>query len=460
MPIGVMTGSRFPVEQALPSAPVALHQFGLACVGSRPGSRAGNSSFGLVANGLPPIADRCSAQRPPSRSQDDGRYQASEATGRRTATSSVPCLAMAELDASQKASSSSRRLKVKLLGVRGLRSETVEPFCSCEILGKLHTKVYPLWNRSSEISHIVDGDTLVVTLWSQDSSKEELLGRASLETAQLSVGFAGELPLSMAGRGGKAYLRLFVEVGPQKDAEVCGKRAANGCAGGMGRRGCSAPALSASGGPSHRQRGAPSGRCGSRGAAVSWLNGGRLPHGPSGFRRPSSSSRPSSVCTDGLRPSCAEADGCRKRGVAAPGAGERGCSLPQTRPTREANRPPSSEGRAMCIDSQTEIPEDLFDQMMKRASEVRSRGQHVLLRRPRSQGKSKLVHQSLAPKLSRGTHGGEGPAKTMLPIAGFSRTAPTLGRPVSHTGTSCGRRPLFPLGALPEVQDELRVINL
>jgi len=463
-----MTGSRLLADNALPSAPLVPNHAGFTGIGCRPGSRAGSSLFGLVAAGLPPIAaDAAVAGRPISRPQAEERRPGSQAAGRRHAPVGTTCFDSERC--TQLADPLGRRLKVKLLGVRGIRSSSAaEPFCACEIEGKPNTKVYIFGNRAAELGGFSDGDALKFTLRCQDASREHVLGQVSLDSAEVVGGFEGELQLTQSGRGGSAFLKVSIETAHAKEDDVGVRMAADVRAvGGIHRKGlsasASAPALSGAAGFSDRRSGqpwAPPIRSGSRGSGMPRLSQDRRCNPFVTSWRPSAS-QSSSLFADGRVPSRGEADGCRLRGAVPCGAEGKGSALPHAATTKISGRPSSVGGKMLDIDSETQIPEDLFHQMLDRATEVRSRGQHVLLRRPRSQGApQQLVHQALAPKLARcKLPGGQrGTSKPMLPIA-FTRAAPASGRPRPRVGTACSRRPPSSLGPLPE-QGDVRVINL
>uniref|UniRef100_A0A7S1WFH7 Uncharacterized protein n=1 Tax=Alexandrium catenella TaxID=2925 RepID=A0A7S1WFH7_ALECA len=65
---------------------------------------------------------------------------------------------------------------------------------------------------------------------------------------------------------------------------------------------------------------------------------------------------------------------------------------------RCTSRPPSrrkSEEPTCHIDSDTEVPESIFDAMLLAAKEVKNGGQHVLLQKSRPQERDRLVHLDL-----------------------------------------------------------------
>merc|ERR1712046_177620 len=62
-------------------------------------------------------------------------------------------------------------------------------------------------------------------------------------------------------------------------------------------------------------------------------------------------------------------------------------------PRREITEPMFKEGPVRSIDSTTEIPEDLFESLLRRGDERRRAGQHVLAKRSQKLGGGvKLVH--------------------------------------------------------------------
>jgi len=121
-------------------------------------------------------------------------------------------------------------LEVKILGARGLRFSggkemgVTDPYCVCEIPGKPHAKVQTLaldglhgvhWNHEGEIAEYAPGDKLRCSVFERDR-QDELLGRVVLAANRLLHGFHGDLPLTKAGQGSSAYLRLAVaRVGAQ-----------------------------------------------------------------------------------------------------------------------------------------------------------------------------------------------------------------------------------------------------
>jgi len=121
-------------------------------------------------------------------------------------------------------------LLITIIGARGLRDAdwipgmgTSEPYCVCEIPGKLHTRIQtqvisnttePQWQFNAEIPDYTAGDELVFAVFDQDTGKEDdFLGQALLPSVQLLAGgFQGELELNDAGKGIKAVLEVNVMV--------------------------------------------------------------------------------------------------------------------------------------------------------------------------------------------------------------------------------------------------------
>jgi len=62
--------------------------------------------------------------------------------------------------------------------------------------------------------------------------------------------------------------------------------------------------------------------------------------------------------------------------------------------TCPAPEPPPPEHQ-QSIDDETEVPDGLFNDLLKAGKEARARGQHVLVNRSRVQGSPRLVHQDL-----------------------------------------------------------------
>jgi len=120
------------------------------------------------------------------------------------------------------------RLHVAIVSARGVRNADwlltgkSDPYCTCEIVGKkgsqIRTKVVannlnPVWDYEAEVTGFEPGNVLLFQVYDDDIGRDEILGRAMLPSDQFfPAGFAGELPLSEAGKECSAFLRLRVQV--------------------------------------------------------------------------------------------------------------------------------------------------------------------------------------------------------------------------------------------------------
>mmetsp|Transcript_77442 Transcript_77442/g.214139 ORF Transcript_77442/g.214139 Transcript_77442/m.214139 type:complete len:307 (+) Transcript_77442:190-1110(+) len=120
--------------------------------------------------------------------------------------------------------------KVVIIGARGLREADwagwgrSERYCVCEVLGKPRSRVQTalvddtqnaVWNYKAEVKDYAAGDSLTFTVMVTHHEWKKwqvCLGKASLTSGDLTVGFDGELPLEEAGKDLKAYLHVRVEV--------------------------------------------------------------------------------------------------------------------------------------------------------------------------------------------------------------------------------------------------------
>mmetsp|Transcript_86728 Transcript_86728/g.240559 ORF Transcript_86728/g.240559 Transcript_86728/m.240559 type:complete len:1129 (+) Transcript_86728:53-3439(+) len=118
-----------------------------------------------------------------------------------------------------------QQLGVEVLSARGLRAAdwggTSDPFCVVEVPGKKLSKfqtpvvkktLTPVWNHSGEIAEFVPGDKLSFSVFDYDRWKSpDFLGKLVLTSDQFYPhGFEGELPLSEAGKGIAAYLKVRI----------------------------------------------------------------------------------------------------------------------------------------------------------------------------------------------------------------------------------------------------------
>jgi len=75
--------------------------------------------------------------------------------------------------------------------------------------------VTPVWNHSEVLSGYQDGDALEFVVKDSDTGKpDDLLGNAKLPSKYIANGFDGELPLTDAGKGIQAFLKVQVSPTP------------------------------------------------------------------------------------------------------------------------------------------------------------------------------------------------------------------------------------------------------
>jgi len=118
-------------------------------------------------------------------------------------------------------------LKVTILSARGLRNADwvgkSDPYCAWEVTGKSDTKkqtpsvtdqLDPEWNHEEEVTGYCVGDSITFLVKDMDPAKpDDALGKVVLETSQfLPGGFEGEVPLTEAGSGIEAFLKLKIVV--------------------------------------------------------------------------------------------------------------------------------------------------------------------------------------------------------------------------------------------------------
>lgn len=74
----------------------------------------------------------------------------------------------------------------------------------------------PVWDHEGEVQGVPDGAALHFSVWDQDSLGKQLLGKATLPaSAYEEAGFHGDLPLSEAGKGTAAFLKVKIRTGHQ-----------------------------------------------------------------------------------------------------------------------------------------------------------------------------------------------------------------------------------------------------
>eukprot|EP00747_Dinoflagellata_sp_TGD_P148046 gnl/TRDRNA2_/TRDRNA2_176872_c5_seq4.p1 gnl/TRDRNA2_/TRDRNA2_176872_c5~~gnl/TRDRNA2_/TRDRNA2_176872_c5_seq4.p1 ORF type:complete len:227 (-),score=55.87 gnl/TRDRNA2_/TRDRNA2_176872_c5_seq4:461-1141(-) len=134
-------------------------------------------------------------------------------------------------------------VSVTIVGARGLRDAdwgrgSSDAYCVCEVKGKPHTKfktqvvndsLEPMWNHTSQIEDYFRHEDLDFAIYDEDAVKHELLGRATLTSAQLSgSGFEGDLELSEAGKGITAFLKVKISLKLAKKAVPAGSSHGHG----------------------------------------------------------------------------------------------------------------------------------------------------------------------------------------------------------------------------------------
>lgn len=114
------------------------------------------------------------------------------------------------------------------MATRGLS----DAFCTCEIVGKPHTKVKtevvydtlsPVWDTEVVVDDFVEGDALQFTVWDSDQAAEDddLLGMVTIECAQFHpMGLEREVPLAEAGDGQAAFLNIAIAPAHDVEAEL------------------------------------------------------------------------------------------------------------------------------------------------------------------------------------------------------------------------------------------------
>jgi len=120
-------------------------------------------------------------------------------------------------------------VKLTIVSAKGLRKADwfglSDPYCTVRIQQRpeqkyrtpVHAKTLdPVWNHEVEFTDYVVGDSLEFTVWDKDLLKpNDLLGKATLANQQFHpAGFEGDLPLSDAGNGIKASLRVRIAAAP------------------------------------------------------------------------------------------------------------------------------------------------------------------------------------------------------------------------------------------------------
>jgi len=138
-------------------------------------------------------------------------------------------------------------LRVVIESARGLRKADwmgkSDPYCVCTIPGKpqeklqtpyLDSTLAPVWNYVGVLLDYAEGDSLEFSVWDRDPppKKDDLLGRAILNSSQLAAGFSGELQL-LETKGVQSFLTVTVHfmdagMGGQEGAGVWSAAAASG----------------------------------------------------------------------------------------------------------------------------------------------------------------------------------------------------------------------------------------
>lgn len=147
-----------------------------------------------------------------------------EASLEAQATAGMAVAGVPDVEAEEEEPVKSDPLQVEITRARGLRfsdgkpAGVTDPYCICEIPGKPKAMVQTLaidglqgvhWNHKGEIAQYNPGDSLVCSVYDRDAlPRESFLGKVVLSSAQLMKGFKGELGLTEAGKGVKAFIRL------------------------------------------------------------------------------------------------------------------------------------------------------------------------------------------------------------------------------------------------------------
>jgi len=116
-------------------------------------------------------------------------------------------------------------LIVEVISARGLRaadgSRLDGLYCVVEIPGKQHSKFKtgiiqqnrnPVWNNTGILSDFGLGDMVVFNIWDEGwSIDNDFYGKLTMTYAMCANGFEGEMPLSEAGDGVQAYIKIRIE---------------------------------------------------------------------------------------------------------------------------------------------------------------------------------------------------------------------------------------------------------
>jgi len=118
-------------------------------------------------------------------------------------------------------------LQISIVSARGLRNADwvgkSDPYCTCEVSGKPETKLEtpaltdqlnPEWNHEAQISGYCVGDSVTFVVKDKDPAKpDDFLGKLVMEGSQFYPnGFEGEVPLTEAGAGIDAFMKVKVVV--------------------------------------------------------------------------------------------------------------------------------------------------------------------------------------------------------------------------------------------------------
>lgn len=134
-----------------------------------------------------------------------------------------------------------QKLGVSIISARGLRNADnvkvmaeglSDPYCTCEIPGKPHSKIQthvvrdkldPEWHYMADVRDFAEGDSLRFCVYDYDAGEEhgDLLGTVTLQSPQFyPAGFEGELALADAGEGIRAFLKISIVDVREREREL------------------------------------------------------------------------------------------------------------------------------------------------------------------------------------------------------------------------------------------------
>jgi len=123
------------------------------------------------------------------------------------------------------------KLTFCIVGARGLRDSDWMPgsgkpdcYCVVKVAGReeevyrtktLDNTLEPVWKEEAGLAEY-EGEALEFSVWDQDATSSDKLGKVVLESGSFAEGFNGELMLEEAGKGIKAYLKVKVKMAGQE----------------------------------------------------------------------------------------------------------------------------------------------------------------------------------------------------------------------------------------------------